>query len=121
MLQWMTQVKGGGEGGGRCFKDEVLCCNGCLKGGEGRGGGGEGRRRGGEEEGRGGEGRGGEGRGGEGRRRGGEGRGGEGRGGEGELKADIAGCIPIDTMSPGRSSSLDIFSHFPPLCTCGVV
>ena len=75
VLQWMTQVKGGGTGGGRCFKMkyEVLCCNGCLKGGEG------------------------------------------------ELKADIAGCIPIDTMSLGRSSSLDIFSHFPPLCTCGVV
>ena len=53
--------------------------------------------------------------------KGGEERGGEGRGGEGELKADIAGCIPIDTMSPGRSSSLDIYSHFPPLCTCGVV
>ena len=30
------------------------------------------------------------------------------KGGEGELKADIAGCIPIDTMSPGRSSSLDM-------------
>ena len=48
------------------------------------------------------------------------GRGGGGGGGGGG-QADIAGCIPIDTMSPGRSSSLDIFSHFPPLCTCGVV
>ena len=72
MLQWMTQVKAGGGEDASKMKYEVLCCNGCLKGGEG------------------------------------------------ELKADIAGCIPIDTMSPGRSSSLDIFSHFPPLCTCGV-
>ena len=58
------------------MKYEVLCCNGCLKGGEGEGS---------------------------------------------SRQTYIAGHIPIDTMSPGRSSSLDIFSHFPPLCTCGVV
>ena len=37
MLQWMTQVKAGGGEDASNMKYEVLCCNGCLKGGEGEG------------------------------------------------------------------------------------